>query len=66
MIFIEHKGLYNTKGHVPEEEYLIPFGQARVCRPGKDVTVVALGKMVDRALRGRREAAGARDFGGGD
>ena len=51
VIFLEHKGLYNTKGHVPEEEYLIPFGQARVFRPGKDVTLVAMGKMVDRALQ---------------
>jgi pyruvate/2-oxoglutarate/acetoin dehydrogenase E1 component len=50
VIFIEHKGLYNAKGHVPEEEYLIPFGQARICRSGKDVTVVAFSKMVDRAL----------------
>lgn len=50
VIFIEHKGLYNTKGHVPEEEYLIPFGQARISRPGRDVTVVALGKMLQRAL----------------
>jgi pyruvate/2-oxoglutarate/acetoin dehydrogenase E1 component len=50
VIFLEHKGLYNTKGHVPDEEYLIPFGQAKIFRPGKDVTVVAMGKMVDRAL----------------
>ena len=50
VIFIEHKGLYNTKGHVPEEEYLIPFGQAKVFRPGGDVTVVALGRMLQRAL----------------
>jgi len=50
VIFIEHKGLYNIKGHVPEEEYLIPFGQARVFRAGRDVTVVSLGKMLHRAL----------------
>ena len=30
VIFIEHKGLYGSKGHVPDEEYLIPFGQAVV------------------------------------
>jgi pyruvate/2-oxoglutarate/acetoin dehydrogenase E1 component len=50
VIFIEHKGIYNTKGPVPEEEYLIPFGQAQVRRPGKDVTIVALSMMVQRAL----------------
>jgi len=50
VIFIEHKGLYNTKGHVPEEEYLIPFGHARVVRPGSDVTVVCLGSMVQKSI----------------
>jgi pyruvate/2-oxoglutarate/acetoin dehydrogenase E1 component len=55
VIFLEHKGLYNTKGHVPEGEYLIPFGQARVFRQGKDVTVVAMGKMVDRALEAEKK-----------
>src|ERR1700728_104837 len=45
VIFIEHKALYNSKGHVPEEEYLIPFGQAKVVRTGTDVTLVAFGKM---------------------
>ena len=48
VIFIEHKGLYNSKGHVPEEEYLVPFGQARVVRSGRDVTAVCLGSMVQK------------------
>jgi pyruvate dehydrogenase E1 component beta subunit len=51
VIFIEHKGLYNIKGHVPEEEYLIPFGQAIVRRPGEHVTLVAMSQMVHRALQ---------------
>jgi len=50
VLFIEHKALYNTKGPVPQEEYLIPFGQARIAREGKDITVVATGKMVQTAL----------------
>src|ERR1700722_10068560 len=58
VIFIEHKGLYNIKGHVPEEEYLIPFGRARICRTGKDVTVVAFSKMVDRALEAAERLLG--------
>jgi pyruvate/2-oxoglutarate/acetoin dehydrogenase E1 component len=45
VIFLEHKKLYSTKGEVPEEEYLIPFGQARVITPGDDLTVVAIGYM---------------------
>ncbi len=50
VVFIEHKLLYNTKGDVPEEEYLIPFGQAKVCREGTGVTIVAISRMVLRAL----------------
>ena len=50
VVFFEHKLLYNTKGEVPEEEYLIPFGQARICREGAGVTIVALSRMVLRAL----------------
>ena len=46
VIFIEHKGLYNTKGSVPDEEYLIPFGQANIVREGGDLTLVAVGRMV--------------------
>lgn len=45
VLFLEHKKLYNVKGEVPEEEYLIPFGKARVLCPGDDVTVVATGYM---------------------
>lgn len=50
VVFFEHKLLYNTKGEVPEEEYLLPFGQAKVCRKGTGVTIVALSLMVLRAL----------------
>ena len=50
VIFIEHKGLYQTKGEVPEEEYLIPLGQADVKRPGKDVTIICWSKTVLTAL----------------
>ena len=48
---IEHKSLYNTKGVVPEEEYLIPFGDARIVREGKDLTIVAMSRMVDLAAK---------------
>jgi pyruvate dehydrogenase E1 component beta subunit len=59
VIYIENKLLYTEKGPVPEEEYTIPLGKARVVREGKDVTVVALSRMVYLAT----EAAGelARD-----
>ena len=51
VIFIEHKGLYNSTGHVPEQEYLLPFGQAVVRRTGEHVTLVALSLMVQKALQ---------------
>ncbi|HWQ52757.1 MAG TPA: alpha-ketoacid dehydrogenase subunit beta [Bryobacteraceae bacterium] len=55
VMFIEHKLLYNSRGEVPEQEYLIPFGQANICREGSDVTVVALSRMVLRALEAAAE-----------
>jgi len=45
ILFIEHKMLYGTKGEVPDEEYLIPLGQARLVREGTDVTVVSYSRM---------------------
>ena len=50
VIFFEHRGLYNVKGPVPSEEYTIPFGVADVKRNGKDVTIVAIAAMVQKAL----------------
>lgn len=51
VLFFEHKGLYRVKGLVPESsDYLVPFGVARVARTGSDLTVVATGLMVGRAL----------------
>jgi pyruvate/2-oxoglutarate/acetoin dehydrogenase E1 component len=50
VLFCEHKLLYPVEGEVPEEEYLIPFGQADVKKEGTDVTVVATMYMVHKAL----------------
>ncbi len=46
VIFCEHKKLYTMTGEVPEEPYVVHFGEANVVREGRDVTVVALGRMV--------------------
>jgi len=51
VVFIEHKGLYTTKGHVPTEEYLIPFGQGVIRHPGNQVTLVAMSAMVHKAMQ---------------
>ena len=50
VVFIEHKMLYLTKGFVPKEEYLIPFGNADVKKEGNDVTIFANSKMVLESL----------------
>lgn len=57
VVFMEHRGVLNLKGMVPEEEYLIPFGEARVVREGTDVTVVGIAVMVHRALEAAEELA---------
>lgn len=50
VIFFEHKSLYATKGEVPDGEILDTLGTAKIVRPGKDATVLALALMVPRAL----------------
>jgi len=50
VIFIEHKLLYTRKGPVPDEEYLVPLGEADVKRHGEDITVVAYSLMLHKAL----------------
>jgi 2-oxoisovalerate dehydrogenase E1 component len=57
VVFIEHQLLYTEKGPVPEGEFLIPIGPARIAREGRDVTVVAYSLMVQRALRAAERAA---------
>lgn len=54
VIYLEHKQLINTKGEVPEDEELIPFGQAKVQREGRDVTVIAYSLAVHKALEAAR------------
>jgi acetoin:2,6-dichlorophenolindophenol oxidoreductase subunit beta len=62
VIFFEHKFLYSLTGEVPEEPYAIPFSEVRYVREGRDVTVVALGRMVHVAL----EAAAQMSHEGAD
>ena len=51
VMFIESQGLYNEKGPVPQEEYLVPLGVADVKRAGSDITLVAYGPAVPLALK---------------
>lgn len=50
VIFVEHKLLYKVKGHVPEAMYRVPLSQTHIAREGRDVTVIAMSIMVQRAL----------------
>jgi pyruvate dehydrogenase E1 component beta subunit len=49
-VMIKHKRLLGMSGEVPEERYEIPLGAARVLRPGRDVTVVAWGRLANEAV----------------
>lgn len=49
VVIFEDKLMYNDKAPVPEEEFLIPFGQANIKREGRDVTMVATSSMVQVA-----------------
>lgn len=51
VVFLVHRFHYPVKGHVPEEEYLIPFGEAMVRKEGKDVTIVADGYQITLSLQ---------------
>ncbi len=59
VMYFFHKGIMGlpwmayyegSSNEVPQEAYTVPFGQARIAREGKDVTIVALSQMVQKAL----------------
>lgn len=51
VLFVESKLLYGTKGPVPEEEYLVPIGEAKVAREGDAITLIAYSRMTIEALK---------------
>jgi pyruvate/2-oxoglutarate/acetoin dehydrogenase E1 component len=54
--FMEHKGLYrHIKGEVPEGDYAVPIGEARVAREGEEMSVIAYGSSVTLALQAAEE-----------
>ena len=58
VLFLEHKLLYRrVQDEVPEEDYVVPLGQAVVRRPGADVTIVTFGAMTHTALDAANQLA---------
>src|SRR5574338_550148 len=57
VIFMESEVMYGDKGEVPEDEYLIPIGKAKVVREGNDVTMVSFNKMMKVAIGAADELA---------
>ena len=57
VLFIEHATLYQTRGEVPEGDYVVPIGKSTVQRPGKDVTIVTYSKMLEISLKAADQLA---------
>ncbi len=57
VLVLEHKLLYKTSGHVPEEMYRTPIGVSNTVRTGSDLTIVATGVMVSRSLEAASQLA---------
>jgi pyruvate dehydrogenase E1 component beta subunit len=56
ILFVEHEGLYATKGDVPEDpDYLIPMGQAKITREGKDISIISYSRMALLSLEAATE-----------
>jgi pyruvate dehydrogenase E1 component beta subunit len=56
VIFLESEKMLSEKGEVPQEEYLIPLGVAKIERPGNDVTLISYGRPLQRVVRPAVEA----------
>jgi pyruvate dehydrogenase E1 component beta subunit len=57
VVFVENKTLYFRKEEVADEREAVPIGRARIVRPGRDVTVVALSRLVSEAAAAAEELA---------
>ncbi len=58
VFFLESERMLGDKGHVPEEEYYIPFGQAAQLREGDDCTLISWGRPVHFCMDAAEELAG--------
>jgi 2-oxoisovalerate dehydrogenase E1 component len=58
VVFIENRLLYGMKGPQPPTEHIVPIGKSAVVRPGTDVTVVSVSRMVHSAIAAAEHLAG--------
>ena len=57
VLFIEHATLYQTRGEVPDGDYVVPIGKSTVQRPGRDITLVTYSKMLEVSTKAADELA---------
>jgi pyruvate dehydrogenase E1 component beta subunit len=57
ILFIEHATMYQVRGEVPEEEYLIPIGKSKIQRPGGDATIVTYCKGLELSMKAAEDLA---------
>lgn len=57
VVFMEHKNLWGLAGEVPDGEHLVPFGEARIVRPGRDLTLVSWSAQVHVAAEAAESLA---------
>jgi pyruvate dehydrogenase E1 component beta subunit len=57
VLFIENATLYQMRGEVPDEEYLVPIGKSKLQRAGSDVTLITYSKMLQLSLQASEELA---------
>lgn len=57
ILFIEHATLYQTRGEVPDGDYIVPIGKSNAARPGKDVTIITYSKMLETSIKAADQLA---------
>ncbi len=57
VLFIEHATLYQSRGEVPEGDYVEEIGKSIVQRPGRDVTIITYSKMLETSLKAAEQLA---------
>ncbi len=57
VLFIEHATLYQVRGEVPQGDYTVPIGRAKIQRPGRDVTIVTYSKGLELSLKAADQLA---------